>query len=78
MRVIYYGRIHKRDFEEKIISCLSSEDSSCNQVRNRLLHGGIEAPITAIRDRLEALSHFKQIAKSENSTDRLFLYRKTN
>lgn len=76
MRSIYYGRIHKSDFERKIIECLTDEDCSVSEVVRRLDRGGISAPSQAVRDRLDVLAHFKHIVKSENSKPHLFLFRK--
>lgn len=75
-RPVYYGQIHKGEFEQKILSCLSSEDCSVNHIQKKLLRDGVKAPTAVIRDRLEVLAHFKYAVKSENSKPHLFLYRK--
>lgn len=77
-RPIYYGQIHIGEFEQKILSCLSSEDCSVRHIQKILLQQGVKAPTAVIRDRLEVLAHFKYAVKSENSKPHLFLYRKVD
>lgn len=75
IKTIHYGQIHRGEFEQKILDCLTDKDQTVSQIRAELIRKGIKAPAPIIRERLDVFSHFNKIIKSEYSSAHCFLFR---
>lgn len=75
IKTIHYGQIHRGEFEQKILDCLTDKDQTVSQIRTELIRKGIKAPAPIIRERLDVFSHFNKIIKSEHSTPQCFKFR---